>query len=181
MAGAARGKLPCRAMPRTRWIPAMAALVLMTGCAGTGRKLPPFEKPLKPAPVQTVRTTAYTHTEADHRKYGKRAADGEVLKRGAVNSAAADWSRWPLGTKFRLAETGDIYEVHDYGWMLSGTNTIDLYKPTRSVMNRWGVRRVTIEIIEWGDPQRSYAVLKPRERFAHVKRMIRQLEDRHDL
>jgi hypothetical protein len=48
-------------------------------------------------------------------------------------------------------------------------------------MNRWGVRRVTIEIIEWGDPQRSYTVLRPRAKFAHVKRMVRQLEDRYAL
>lgn len=161
----------------------LLALVFLTGCASLGRKLPPYEKPLKRAPVQTVRTTAYTHTEADHIKYGKRAADGTALDRGAVNSAAADWSRWPAGTKFRLVETGEIYEVDDYGWMLAGTNTIDLYKPTRAHMNRWGVRRVTIEILEWGDPQRSHAILRPRAKpkHKHVKLMLRQLEQRYDL
>jgi 3D (Asp-Asp-Asp) domain-containing protein len=128
-----------------------------------------------------VRTTAYTHTESDHRKYANRSAAGTALRRGGINSAAADWSRWPLGTKFRLVETGEVYEVDDYGWMLSGTNTIDLYQPTRADMNRWGVRRVTIEILEWGDPDRSYAMLKPRARHAHVKRMVRQLEDRYEL
>jgi len=158
---------------------ALGVVLLTTGCAT--RKLPPYEKPLKPAPVQTVRTTAYTHTESDHRKYGKRSAAGTELLRGEINSAAADWSRWPLGTRFRVVETGETYQVDDYGWMLAGTNTIDLYKPTRAHMNRWGVRRVTIEIIEWGDPRESYAVLKPRRKFAHVKRMVRQLEDRYNL
>ena len=161
-------------------LPVALAALLLAGCA-TGRKLPPFEKPLATAPVQQVRTTAYTHTEADHRKYGRKSAAGTPLRRGEVNSAAADWSRWPLGTKFHLVETGEVYEVDDYGWALSGTNTIDLYQPSRGDMNRWGVRRVTIEILEWGDPERSYTVLKPRMRFAHVKRMVRQLEDRYAL
>ena len=167
-------------MARALSLPAIVLLLLLAGCA-TPRKLPPFEKPLRPAPVQTVRTTAYTHTEADHRKYGRKSAAGTVLRRGEINSAAADWSRWPLGPKFRLVENGEIYEVDDYGWMLAGTNTIDLYKPTRSRMNEWGVRRVTIEILEWGDARRSYAMLKPRSKHRHVKRMVRQLEDRHEL
>ena len=64
---------------------------------------------------------------------------------------------------------------------LSGTNTIDLYKPSRARMNQWGVRRVTIEVLEWGDPERSYALLKPRDKHRHVKRMVRQLEDRYAL
>ena len=167
-------------MKPTHLLPAALLGLLVAGCATT-RKLPPYEKPLRPAPVQTVRTTAYTHTESDHRKYGASAAAGTPLRHGTVNSAAADWSRWPVGTKFRLVETGEVYEVEDYGWMLAGTNTIDLYQPSRSDMNRWGVRRVTIEILEWGDPRRSYALLKPRAKYAHVKRMVRQLEDRYKL
>lgn len=161
-------------------LPAALAVGLLTGCA-TSRKLPAYEKPLKPAAVQTVRTTAYTHTESDHRKYGPRSAAGTPLRQGAINSAAADWSRWPLGTKFHIVETGETFVVDDYGWMLAGTNTIDLYKPTRGRMNQWGVRRVTIEILEWGDPRESYTMLKPRQKYAHVKRMVRQLEDRYAL
>lgn len=162
-------------------IPAAAAVaLLLAGCA-TGRKLPAYEKPIARAPVQQVRTTAYTHTESDHIKHGRQTASGTALRRGDVNSAAADWSRWPLGTKFRLAETGEVYVVDDYGWMLAGTNTIDLYQSSRAQMNQWGVRRATIEILEWGDPARSYAMLKPRTKFAHVKRMVRQLEDRYAL
>ncbi|MBE2180873.1 MAG: 3D domain-containing protein [Chthoniobacterales bacterium] len=167
-------------MHRTFLPAAVLAGLLLAGCA-TGRKLPPYEKPLARTPVQSVRTTAYTHTESDHRKYGARSAAGTPLRRGGVNSAAADWSRWPLGTRFQLVETGEIYEVDDYGWMLAGTNTIDLYQPTRAQMNKWGVRRVTIEVLEWGDPQRSYAMLKPRSKHRHVKRMVRQLEDRYEL
>ena len=163
-----------------RLLPVALAALLLAGCA-TGRKLPDYEKPLVRSPVQQVRTTAYTHTEADHIKHGRKTAAGTTLRRGEVNSAAADWSRWPLGTKFHLLETGEIYEVDDYGWALAGTNTIDLYQPSRGHMNRWGVRRVTIEILEWGDPGRSYALLKQRDKHRHVKRMVRQLEDRYAL
>jgi len=126
-----------------------------------------------------VRTTAYTHSEADHWKYGRKNALGTSLQHGEMNSAAADWSRWPAGTVFRVVATGEIFIVDDYGWALSGTNTIDLYKPSRRAMNEWGVRRVTIEILQWGDVKESYRILKPRAKFRHVKRMVRQIEDRY--
>ena len=77
-------------MTRARFLAAVLAGLMLTGCA-TARKLPPYEKPLARTPVQTVRTTAYTHTEADHRKYGARSAAGTPLRRGEVNSSAADW------------------------------------------------------------------------------------------
>jgi 3D (Asp-Asp-Asp) domain-containing protein len=140
------------------------------GCAS--RPLPKFEKPLARTQVQKVRTTAYTHSEADHIKYGSRNALGTQLSCGTIKSAAADWSRWPAGTLFRIMETGELYQVDDYGWALSGTNTIDLYKPSRSAMNAWGVRRVTIENIKWGDPQRSLAILKSRSKHRHIQRMV---------
>jgi len=53
---------------------------------------------------------------------------------------------------FRLLQTGQTYVVDDYGWDLAGTNTIDLYKPTREQMNDWGMRHVDIQILQWGDP-----------------------------
>lgn len=154
----------------------LAALAL-GGCAG--RPLPKYEKPLARAPVMKIRTTAYTHSESDHTRYGRRNALGTELQCGPVNSAAADWSRFPAGTVFRVVATGEIYRVDDYGRMLAGTNTIDLYKPSRQAMNSWGVRRVTIEVLEWGDVGRCYAVLKPREKHRHVRRMVRQIEERH--
>jgi hypothetical protein len=33
-------------------------------------------------------------------------------------SAAADWSRWPVGTTFRVLTTGQLYRVDDYGFAL---------------------------------------------------------------
>ena len=150
----------------------LLALVL-SGCAT--RRLPPYEKPIARTEFQAVRTTAYTHTESDHRQYSNFSAMGSPLQCGAVKSASADWARWPAGTVFKLLETGEIYQVDDYGWALSGTNTIDLYKPTRTDMNAWGVRRVNIQILEWGDDRKSFSILAPRAKYRHVKRMLEQM------
>jgi hypothetical protein len=95
-----------------------------------------------------------------------------------VNSAAADWSRWPYGTTFRIIETGELYEVDDIGWALSGRNTIDLYKSSKSAMNQWGVRNVSIEILKWGEDRESFNVLSNRTKHRHVKRMVVDLEKR---
>ena len=76
-----------------------------------------------------VRTTAYFDGEADHLKYTNHNALGTCLQTGLVNSAAADWARWPAGTMFRILQNGKTYVVDDYGWDLAGTNTIDIYQP----------------------------------------------------
>jgi 3D (Asp-Asp-Asp) domain-containing protein len=158
-------------------IPASLLLVLLlAGCAS--RPLPRYEKPLAKTEFQTVRTTAYTDTESDHIKYSNHNALGSTLQCGPVKSAAADWSRWPAGTVFRIVQTGEVYRVDDYGWALSGRNTIDLYKPSRHEMNYWGVRNVTIQILNWGDTNYSYEVLRPRSRYPHVKRMLREMENK---
>jgi hypothetical protein len=39
-------------------------------------------------------------------------------------------------------------------------------------MNRWGVRYVTIEILEMGSYKVSLAVLGPRQRYPHVRAMV---------
>lgn len=155
----------------------LALPLLLGACAS--RPLPKYEKPLARARIQQVRTTAYTHSEADHVQYGRKNALGMRLADSGVRSAAADWSRWPAGTVFRIVETGEVYQVDDYGWALSGTNTIDLYKPSRAAMNSWGVRRVTIQNIIWGDVDKSLAILRGRSKYKHVRRMIDQIEDRY--
>jgi 3D (Asp-Asp-Asp) domain-containing protein len=124
---------------------------------------------------QRVRTTAYFDGEADHRRYTNHNALGTCLQTGEVNSAAADWSRWPAGTMFLLLQTGQIYVVDDYGWDLAGRNTIDLYMPTRDQMDCWGARPVDIQILQWGDPRASYDTLRPRASYPHVARMLREL------
>lgn len=126
--------------------------------------------------LEKVRTTAYTHTEADHIQYGRLSASGTTLSSGRIRSAAADWSKYPVGTKFRIKDTGQVYQIDDYGSALVGTSTIDLYTPTRGEMNRWGVRFVDIELLSWGSPEISLKILKPREKHDHIRQMVNGLE-----
>jgi len=223
------------------------ALILLTACGTTHHHaLPAYEPPLAKTDFQHVHTTAYTHTEADHRQYSNHNALGgelhaagpaihraEVVTRATlayevpraipvdengsyspplqrfsmeerrtvtrtakrpakptrnvkravavskppqIGSAAADWSRWPAGTVFRLLSTGQNYRVEDYGWALSGRNTIDLYMANQRAMNTWGARQETIEVLKWGDPQESLQFLRRHQDYRHIKRMVLELE-----
>jgi 3D (Asp-Asp-Asp) domain-containing protein len=124
--------------------------------------------------MSKVRTTAYTHTE----RGGPRNAIGKRLSGKNVQSAAADWSRFPLGTKFRIVDTNEVFQIDDYGTALVGTNTIDLYKTNRLAMRKWGVRHVDIDILEWGSEHQSLHVLKPRSRHRTCRRMIVALQEK---
>jgi 3D (Asp-Asp-Asp) domain-containing protein len=228
---------------------AFIAIILLSACGTSRHALPPYERPLAKTDFQHVRTTAYTHTESDHRAYGNRNALGGELhaagppihraevarraipvgdasravsvdetashsaqlqpfsmeetrtvtrttKRGTkttrsvkravvvskprVGSAAADWSRWPMGTTFRLLSTSQIYRVEDYGWALAGRNTIDLYMPSQREMNSWGARQEGIQILQWGDPQESLRFLHSHQDYRHIKRMVLELQGRDE-
>jgi len=117
-----------------------------------------------------VRTTAYCVHERGGG--GRRNAVGEYLSGRIVRSAASDWSRFPLGTRFKIVETGEEYVIDDYGTALIGTSTIDLYKPTRLEMKRWGVRYVDVDILYWGSDEQSIKVLTPRAKHATPRRML---------
>ncbi len=123
--------------------------------------------------IPNVRTTAYTHLEGGS---GRRNALGEYLSGRHVLSAASDWSRYPLGTRFRIAETNEEYVIDDYGNALIGTDTIDLYKPSRLEMKQWGVRHVNIDILQWGSEEQSLKVLAPRCKHSCVRKMVAALE-----
>ena len=230
---------------------AFIALILLTACGTTHHNaLPAYEPPLAKTNFQHVRTTAYTHTESDHRQYsnhnalgGELRAAGPAIHRAEVatratlayevqraipvdengsyspplqrfsmderrtvarttkrpakatrnvkravavskppqiGSAAADWSRWPAGTVFRLLSTGQNYRVEDYGWALSGRNTIDLYMANQREMNSWGAREEAIEVLKWGDPQESLQFLRRHQDYRHIKRMVLELEGREN-
>jgi 3D (Asp-Asp-Asp) domain-containing protein len=118
--------------------------------------------------MSNVRTTAYTRVE----KGGRKNALGTYLSGRHVMSAAADWSKFPLGTRFRICSTREEYIIDDYGTALVGTNTIDLYKPTKLEMKRWGVRNVDIDILQWGSEEKSLQVLGPRAKHPHVQSML---------
>lgn len=147
---------------------------------------PPPVSPLNPFLAATsalrlsgVRTTAYCHAEDDHRAYGRLAAVGTPLRFGSVCSAAADWSRYPVGTIFRIkSQPGVVYEVDDYGSALVGSGTIDLYRPTIGSMNDWGVRAVDIEIVKWGSFHDSLRLMRDRVHHPHVRRMFLDIQKR---
>lgn len=130
----------------------------------------------KAVAVQTVRTTAYTHTENDHLAYGKKSAAGSNLKYGKVRSAAADWSVYPVGTTFQIEGDSTVYEIDDYGSALVGTETIDIYKPTKASMNEWGVRNVKINVLKWGSFDKSLAIMRPRSKYSHIRQMVQKIE-----
>lgn len=222
--------------------------LLLASCGTTShlaRQLPAYEPPLGKSDFQTVRTTAYTHTESDHLEYSNHNALGGELQAASppvhraeiapqsltlasedprapalqpfsmderssravrkavamtetkrtvktvrgrrvvvvtklppprIGSAAADWSRWPAGTTFRLLSTGQIYRVDDYGWALAGRNTIDLYMPSPAQMNSWGARPEPIQILQWGDAQESLHRLESHQDYKHIRRMVLELQ-----
>ncbi len=118
-----------------------------------------------------VRTTAYSHVEADSLKYGVKNAAGTNLKYGRVRSAASDWSVFPLGTVFQIEGEPYIYQIDDYGSALVGTKTIDLYRPSMNGIKQWGARNVKIKVLKWGSYARSMAILGDRTKHFHVKKM----------
>ncbi|MBT8036450.1 MAG: 3D domain-containing protein [Verrucomicrobiae bacterium] len=118
-----------------------------------------------------VRTTSYSHMENEVGAPGRMNAAGGILKYGSVRSAAADWSVYPLGTKFRVKGQPHIYVVDDYGSALAGTNTIDIFKPSLRLMRKWGTRKTEITVIQWGSYERSARMLKGRTRYHHCNKM----------
>ncbi len=116
-----------------------------------------------------VRTTAYCAQEIGG---SKRNATGQYLSGRLLRSAASDWSRFPLGTRFKIVGTNEEYVIDDYGAAVLGTNTIDLFKSTRLEMKQWGVRRVEVDILQWGSLEQSLKVLTPRAQNASVRRML---------
>jgi hypothetical protein len=74
----------------------LAVALALGACSSPARKLPKYEKPIARTRFQSVRTTAYTHSESDHLVYGRKSALGTTLRSGAVNSAAADSPACPI-------------------------------------------------------------------------------------
>lgn len=123
-----------------------------------------------------VRTTAYSHLEADSLQYGRASAEGGNLKYGQYRSAAADWSVFPLGTIFQIEGMPYIYRIDDYGSALVGTKTIDLYKPSMAGIKDWGARNVKIKVLKWGCYAQSYHILKDRTKHPHVRTMALSIQ-----
>jgi 3D (Asp-Asp-Asp) domain-containing protein len=122
---------------------------------------------------RVVRTTAYTCSECDHIQYGSKNATGTALRYSdRVRSAAADWSFYPVGTVFRIKGMKELYVVDDYGSALTGTGTIDMYQPSKELMNKWGRRNVEVSVVQWGSFKRSAEILSQRTKFPHCRQML---------
>jgi 3D (Asp-Asp-Asp) domain-containing protein len=159
-------------------IASVAALVTMA-CSTSATSTAVTPLPGKePVPKVAVLTTAYSSGAKCNGAWAHRNAIGGRLKSGEVNSAAADWSRFPVGTKFRVVQTGKVYQIDDYGSAMVGKDKIDLFMPTYGQVDRWGKRDVTIEIIEWGSLEKSLEILKPRAKTSHVRQMVKALKDK---
>jgi 3D (Asp-Asp-Asp) domain-containing protein len=152
---------------RCRFFPLVALAFLLGACASPAAK----QSAAKSKNRMTVRTTAYTAFEPGGGGT-KNAIGGRLRFGGSVDSAAADWSWLPLGTRFRMVDTGRIYVIEDYGSALVGRKTVDLYFPKRSMVRAWGVRHKEIEILEWGSPAMSLKLLSGRQRAEYVRRMV---------
>ncbi len=155
----------------------LAVATALTACSTAGAA----KKPAAAAPVPRTETvpvvaTAYGASAKCNSVWAGKNAIGGRLKSGEVTSAAADWSRFPVGTKFRVKETGRVYVVDDYGSAMVGKDKVDLFKTNYRDVYRWGVRDVNLEIIEWGSFERSLTILKPRSRSRHVRSMVQSLE-----
>jgi len=120
---------------------------------------------------RVVRTTAYSHEENEPGAPWKKNALGTYLKYGNVRSAAADWSIYPVGTKFKIKGLPYTYYVDDYGSALVGTNTVDIYHPTLRTMRRWGTQKAEISVIQWGDWDRTLKILSGRKKYKHTRKM----------
>jgi len=99
----------------------------------SGKSAPPPTLTRKPITSPTARSTAIGTTLRCSRDY---------------TSAAADWSRFPLGTKFQIVGEPTVYVIDDCGGALYGTNTIDIYRPNLAAMHAWGTRHVQIKILQ---------------------------------
>lgn len=124
-----------------------------------------------------VRTTAYSCQENEPGAYGNLTALGTKLIYGSkYRSAAADWSKYPAGTEFKIKGLPYTYIVEDYGSALVGTNTIDIYHPNLRLMKRWGTRNVSIKVTKWGDKEKSLKLLKRRaQKYPHCRQMYEGL------
>lgn len=136
------------------------------------------DKPKKGTRVTTTTVTTARVTKTTTTSRGAKRAVALKSKPPRIGSAAADWSRWPMGTTFRVLSTGQMYRVEDYGWALSGRNTIDLYMANRRDMNNWGARQEPIQVLHWGDPQQSLQILQSHSEHKHIKRMLLELQGR---
>lgn len=165
--------MACRSLLTALFAAAAACLCSCSSTDLADAKVYKHGSQIDNAQYYQVKTTAYSHVEADSLQYGLASAEGGNLKYGSTyRSAASDWSVFPLGTVFKIEGMPYIYRIDDYGSALVGTKTIDLYKPNMAGIKDWGARNVRIKVIKWGSYPDSLAILSDRMKFSHVRSMV---------
>ena len=152
-------------------LPAEANVALLSEVANQPKDKHGFPTYTDKQTHRIVRATAYSHMQNEPGAPGRMNAAGGILKWGQVRSAAADWSKYPVGTKFRIKGLPYLYVVDDYGSALAGTNTIDIFHPTLAGIDNWGLRTIEIDVIQWGSWDRTLALLKGRQHRWHTRQM----------
>lgn len=146
-------------------------LVLMVGCLSAALWTTACKEVAEIQSME-VETTGYSHTQESQKKWGLVTASGAPLQATkAHNSAAADWSRFPAGTVFRLSNHPERFVVEDYGSALVGKDVIDIYRSDSESANNWGRQILTIEVLEWGSFERSRDILATRLQVPYCKTM----------
>jgi hypothetical protein len=152
----------------------VVAVVVLSGCAGgSGR----YEEPLPRTQYQKVNVMSYFGAESLPGQ-PPATARGTRYQSGSVSSAAADWSRWPSGTLFRVLATGELYEVDDFTDDVVGTNQILLYKPSVARIPTDATHFVTIEVLRWGSPRTSAAILE-KQKSSTARKILADLKARY--
>lgn len=130
-----------------------------------------------------AKSTAYTHSESDHRRYGKKTAIGTTLKHDKMVSVACRWDFLPVGTIFKIKELpGKMFIVEDLGGALQqkAPNIVDIYFPSMREMNRWGSRNINITVVKWGDIELTYKLLMARvSRKPSLQKSINAIENKY--
>jgi 3D (Asp-Asp-Asp) domain-containing protein len=125
----------------------LVAVLAVYGCS-------PFAPPPAPAPPKAeVPATAF---EATAYSIEGETASGAQTRKGIV---AADPKVLPIGSRIRVQGAGQYdgeYTVTDTGPEIKGRE-IDIYIANNAEAKRFGRKKVSVELLERGDGQRSSA------------------------
>jgi 3D (Asp-Asp-Asp) domain-containing protein len=124
--------------------------IFLLGACGTTRPLPAYETPLARTDFQTVRTTAYTHTESDHVEFSNHNALGGELHAAArpIRTAAVAPRALPVDDEeesdYRRVALSDV-PLQPFSMSETTTVRTDgaLKRTTRTSVTRYAVQSPT--------------------------------------
>ncbi|MEM9481751.1 MAG: hypothetical protein AAGA58_19045 [Verrucomicrobiota bacterium] len=115
----------------------------------------------------------------------ERTALGSGVQTGIVRSASADWSKFPVGTRFRLVgdPSQQEYVIDDFAEFLVGSNAVELALPSEKESLAWGSRNIVLEILNWGSFEKSMTIIQSSEsrmQQDHVLQMVGEIQQRFE-